>query len=66
MVPVGGSHLYDPAAFAAAGVQLRALTSVPTEYRQLGGEFVPDLSIIDVLMFNGRDTRQLLDGYELS
>jgi len=35
-------------------------------YPQLGQQFVPSLSIIDVLMFNGRSgTRALLDRFSL-
>ena len=36
------------------------------EYPQFGGEFVPNLSIVDVLMFNGREkTIQLLNEFTL-
>jgi hypothetical protein len=50
--PIGGTDLYDKAAFAARGVELRFIKSLPWEYPQLGAPFVPWLSIADVLMFN--------------
>jgi hypothetical protein len=49
---IGGVELYDPQAFRARGIDLRFLRSRPIEYPQLGGAFVPQLSILDVLMFN--------------
>jgi hypothetical protein len=62
----GGRPLYDAEAFRQAGVELRFLENRAPEYPQLGEPFQPDLSIIDVLMFNGADgTRRLLDAYEL-
>jgi hypothetical protein len=48
----GGRELYDPARFAARGVQLRFVDAPATPYRQFGEHFHPYLSIIDVLMHN--------------
>jgi hypothetical protein len=65
--PSGGRELYDRDRFAAEGVRLSFLQPKPIEYRQFNGPFVPWLSIIDVLMFNGRDaTRLMLDRYDLA
>jgi len=50
--PMGGGALYSASRFAAAGVTLRFLQPRLVPYRQLGGGFVPGLSMIDVLMFN--------------
>ena len=50
--PIGGIALYDAAAFAESGIDLRFLRSEPTSYTQFGHPHVPFLSIIDVLMFN--------------
>jgi hypothetical protein len=59
--PVGGAALFDATAFSKAGISLRFLQAGPVAYRR-AGEFIPDLSIIDVLMFNGiPGTRSLLD-----
>ena len=49
---IGGVELYSPEAFAARGMELRFIRSQPLEYPQLGTGFVPQLSILDVLMFN--------------
>jgi hypothetical protein len=50
--PIGGTALYDPEDFEADGLELAFLKSGPFVYPQLGNDFVPDLSIVDVLMFN--------------
>jgi hypothetical protein len=49
------------------GVELRFLESQPFVYPQFGGEFVPSLSIVDVLMFNSleRVRTVLRTGYAL-
>ena len=63
----GGLEMYSRERFEEEGIQLRFLRSRPIEYRQFGRPFVPSLSIIDVLMFNPRDTvRALLDSYDLA
>ncbi|MCC7328072.1 MAG: WbqC family protein [Burkholderiales bacterium] len=49
---IGGTELYAAAAFRSAGLELNFVRSEPFEYRQLGADFVPWLSIIDVMMFN--------------
>ncbi len=48
---IGGTTLYDADAFAARGVALRFLRPRPEPYAQGGEGFVPNLSIIDALMF---------------
>lgn len=50
--PIGGLDLYDRDAFAAQGVQLNFHKARPVSYAQFGAEFVPFLSILDVVMFN--------------
>lgn len=58
----GGAALYDPLAFANRGIELAFLRPGISSYGQYGAPFVPNLSIIDVLMFNGKEgTRQLLE-----
>jgi hypothetical protein len=49
---IGGLDLYAKDAFRERGIELNFITSKPFEYAQFGSEFVPWLSIIDVLMFN--------------
>lgn len=64
--PSGGIELYDRQFFAENGVKLFFLRTQPFAYRQFNEEFVPHLSIIDVLMFNGTSgTSQLLSRYVL-
>ncbi len=57
---IGGRELYSREAFLAAGIRLHFLCSDEIEYPQLGGPFVPSLSIVDVLMFNPREQARLL------
>jgi hypothetical protein len=64
--PAGGTELYDRRFFSENGVKLFFLKTQPFSYRQFGDEFVPHLSIIDVLMFNGAaGTSELLSKYVL-
>ncbi|GJD96132.1 WbqC family protein [Methylobacterium iners] len=65
--PIGGTALYEPAAFAQHGIALRFLRARPFAYAQFGHPFVPWLSIVDVMMFNPRSTllTMLQDGYDL-
>lgn len=56
--PPGGTALYDPERFAAAGITLQFLQPDLTPYRQFGHDFVPALSILDMMMFNSRDALQ--------
>lgn len=66
--PIGGVDLYSKDAFAASGLALSFLKSRPVEYPQFGNVFVPWLSIVDVLMFNGKAVTQsrLLGEYDLA
>jgi len=50
--PIGGIDLYEKDTFAAAGIELLFHRCEGVVYEQLGSAFVPDLSIVDVLMFN--------------
>ena len=52
---IGGTELYSPDAFRDRGIDLRFIKSRPFEYHQFGKDFVPRLSILDVMMFNPRD-----------
>ena len=53
---IGGMELYSKETFLEKGIDLKFIRSLPFEYTQLGNEFVPWLSIIDVMMFNSLDT----------
>lgn len=64
--PPGGTELYQKDIFAESGVELLFLKPKPLCYRQYDNEFVPWLSIIDVLMFNPAGAvRAMLGEYEL-
>ncbi|OYP32368.1 WbqC family protein [Rhodopirellula sp. MGV] len=64
---IGGLSLYDEPSFANAGLDLRFIESHPRPYTQFDNEFVPWLSIIDLLMFNSIETVRddALRGYSL-
>ena len=64
---IGGMELYSKEAFLDKGVELSFIHSKPFEYEQFGGEFLPWLSIIDVMMFNSKEVIDgyIVDGYEL-
>ena len=66
--PPGGRDLYEAEAFSARGLDLCFLEPQLSPYPQFGAEFVPALSILDVLMFNGRDhtSNVLLKEYKLA
>lgn len=51
----GGKALYDESSFHAQNIQLSFIEPRAVEYKQFGDGFVPNLSIIDVLMFNDRE-----------
>jgi hypothetical protein len=64
--PLGGLHLYPSERFAREGVRVFFLKSIPLEYPQFGNPFVPQLSIIDLMMFNPRETlKTFLSAYDL-
>ena len=64
--PVGGMEIYSRELFADAGIRLNFLRSKADRYRQADGVFVPNLSMIDVLMFNEKETiGRMLQSYEL-
>jgi len=65
--PIGGLALYSKEEFLARSVELKFIKSNSFEYTQFGNDFVPWLSIIDVLMFNPLDAIRecISSNYEL-
>lgn len=57
--PPGGRHLYSSDIFSNNNIQLEFLSPILTHYKQRAPEFVPGLSIIDVMMNN--DSEWLID-----
>jgi hypothetical protein len=51
---IGGQELYSVEDFKNKGLDLKFVKSPPLNYKQHNSEFVPWLSILDVLMFNKR------------
>lgn len=64
--PIGGLDLYESEHFQQAGIELCFLQSGLPAYPQFGGEFLPYLSVIDLMMFNSQSQlRQMLADYSL-
>lgn len=53
--PIGGTELYSKQVFENENIKLSFLKATEVNYTQYGGEFIPWLSVIDVLMFNTKD-----------
>ncbi len=66
--PIGGVDLYSRECFSANGIDLKFLRARLSAYGQRQNDFVPALSIVDVLMFNpaAEVRRQLAQDYALS
>lgn len=63
---IGGKTLYNPERFQRSGICLKFLKSSPSEYNQKIPEFIPNLSIIDVMMHNApSDINSMLHSYSL-
>lgn len=63
---IGGTELYDFEEFRENGIELAFLKTDDISYPQFGGDFVPNLSIIDVMMFNSvPEIQDLLNRYTL-
>jgi hypothetical protein len=63
---IGGQHLYSKDRFATHKIQLQFIKSDTIQYSQFSNNFVPWLSIVDVLMFNSKqDITRYLNSYTL-
>lgn len=63
---IGGQELYNLEDFKKENIDLHFLSANPIEYKQLKNEFVPWLSILDVMMFNSVDEiKTILENYKL-
>lgn len=63
---IGGMALYSKEEFARDGITLKFIRMKEITYPQFKNDFVPNLSIIDVMMFNPPETvNKMLNEYEL-
>ena len=63
---IGGQELYSKEEFIESGIELRFLKTENIEYKQFNNEFIPNLSILDVMMFNSvEEINKLLAQYKL-
>ena len=63
---IGGRTLYSFSQFEERGIKLNFLQTDPIEYLQFGNDFQPNLSILDVMMFNSvSEIREILEKYTL-
>ncbi|MGE0588538.1 MAG: WbqC family protein [Cyclobacteriaceae bacterium] len=63
--PIGGFDLYDRDSFNTRGIRLSFIKPTLVQYNQFNIPFVPWLSIIDILMFNGtKNIKQMLKQYQ--
>ena len=63
---IGGEVLYNQDDFLKEGIKLNFLQMDEIKYKQFDHEFIPNLSIIDVMMFNSKDEiKKMLEMYRL-
>ncbi len=63
---IGGQELYSKERFKSENIQLNFIKTKLLEYKQFDNEFIPYLSIIDIMMFNDiHDIKMMLNSYEL-
>ena len=64
--PIGGKDLYDTRAFSEMGLVLKFIKTENIVYDQQISSFVPNLSILDLLMHNDLfNAKKLLNQYRL-
>jgi hypothetical protein len=63
---IGGQELYSVERFKEVEIDLKFIKSEVVEYKQFDNEFIPWLSILDVIMFNDNDNiNEMLKRYRL-
>ena len=64
--PIGGRELYSNNLFEKNSIKLSFIQSNDIVYKQFKNNFIPNLSIIDILMFNSIDEANvLLNNFQL-
>ena len=65
--PIGGLELYDKETFKKSNLELQFHKANNISYSQFNNEFIPWLSIIDLMMFNDiEEIQSKLEAYSLS
>lgn len=63
---IGGRELYDFTEFEERNLKLGFIQTLAEPYKQFDEQFVPYLSIMDIIMFNSREQiRHMLDQYTI-
>lgn len=63
---IGGQELYSFEEFKENGIELKFLKTEEIIYKQFNNEFIPSLSILDVMMFNSKEkVKEFLENYTL-
>lgn len=63
---IGGQELYDRESFSSQNIELKFIKCKPIFYKQFNGEFIPWLSMLDILMFNPKEEiKNMLDQYDI-
>ena len=64
---IAGQELYNSDDFTLNGIDFKFLKTNPIEYSQFDNQFIPWLSIIDVMMFNSvEEIKAMLGNYILA
>lgn len=63
---IGGQELYSYDEFKKEKIELKFLKTSDIKYKQFDNNFVSNLSILDILMFNSKEEiKKMLDCYEI-
>ena len=63
---IGGQELYDKGEFAENQIKLSFVKTNIIPYKQFKNDFVPGLSILDIMMFNSKEQiKKMLSNFEL-
>ena len=64
--PIGGKDIYNRKIFKEKNIRLSFISTKLIKYKQRNNTFIPNLSIIDILMFNSiEEVKIFLSQYEL-
>jgi putative cell wall-binding protein len=63
---IGGMELYDKIFFSDNNIKLSFVRTGEFKYNQFNNDFIPNLSIIDVMMFNSKEEiSKIIENYSL-